>query len=72
VQIGNPEQIGITDLEHPDYGDMVTIRDGEVPVFWPCGVTPQAVIMSSKPEFCITHSPGHMFITDVKNVNLKY
>lgn len=72
IQIGHPEAIGITDLAHPDYGDMVTIREGEVPVFWPCGVTPQNVIMHSKPEYVITHSPGHMFISDVKNVNLKY
>ena len=72
IHIGDPEVIGIHDLQHPDYGDMVTIRDGEVPVFWPCGVTPQNVIMASRPDFVITHSPGHMLITDVKNVNLKY
>ena len=72
IHIGAPEAIGITDLEHPDYGEMVTIRPGEVPVFWPCGVTPQNIIMSSRPEFVITHAPGHMLITDVKNVNLKY
>ena len=50
----------------------VTINPGETPVFWPCGVTPQNVVMHSKPEFCITHAPGHMFVTDVKNVELKY
>lgn len=72
IHIGNPEAIGIHDLQHPDFGDMVTINDGEVPVFWPCGVTPQNVIMDSKPPFVITHAPGHMFITDVKNVDLKY
>lgn len=72
IHIGAPEAIGITDLEHPDYGEMVTIRPGEVPVFWPCGVTPQNIIMSSRPDFVITHAPGHMLITDVKNVNLKY
>ena len=72
VHIGYPEQIGIRSIDRPDYGDAVTINEGEVPVFWPCGVTPQAVVMASKPDFCITHSPGHMFITDVKNVNLKY
>lgn len=71
VQIGCPEAIGITDLAHPDFGDAVTIHPGEVPVFWPCGVTPQAVVMASKPAFCITHAPGHMFITDVKNAALK-
>ena len=71
VQIGCPEAIGIHDLAHPDYGDAVTIREGEVPVFWPCGVTPQNVVMHSKPPFVITHAPGHMFITDVKNAVLK-
>ena len=71
VQIGFPEAIGIRDLAHPDYGDAVTIREGEVPVFWPCGVTPQAVVMHSKPPVVITHAPGHMFITDIKNAVLK-
>lgn len=72
VHIGDPEAIGISSIDKPDFGDAVTIKPGEVPVFWPCGVTPQAVVMASKPDFCITHSPGHMFVTDVKNVNLKY
>ena len=71
-RLEGPEVIGITDLMHPDFGDMVTIHEGEVPVFWPCGVTPQNVIMDSKPDFCITHAPGHMLVTDVKNINLKY
>ena len=72
VQIGNPEAIGISDVNRPDYGDSVTIKNGEVPVFWPCGVTPQNVVMQTKPPIAITHAPGHMFITDVKNVALKY
>lgn len=72
IHIGDPAAIGIQDINCPDYGDSVTIRPGEVPVFWPCGVTPQNVIMNTKPDFVITHAPGHMFITDVKNVNLKY
>ena len=72
VQIGFPEAIGITELAHPDFGDPVTIRPGEVPVFWPCGVTPQAAVMASKPAFCITHAPGHMFLTDVKNTALRF
>lgn len=66
VHIGNPEGIGITDLNNPDFGDRVTIKDGEVPVFWACGVTPQAIAMHIKPELMITHAPGHMFITDLK------
>lgn len=72
IHIGNPEDIGIKDINKPDFGDKVTIKEGEVPVFWPCGVTPQSVIMNVKPEIVITHSPGHMLITDIKNVNLKY
>ena len=71
IQIGAPEAIGIADLSRPDYGDAVTIRAGETPVFWPCGVTPQAVVMASRPDFCITHAPGHMFLTDVKNAALR-
>jgi len=66
IHIGNPEGIGIKDINKPDFGDMVTIKEGEVPVFWACGVTPQAVAMEVKPEIMITHSPGHMFITNVK------
>lgn len=72
VHIGAPGAIGIADIDHPDFGDAVTIRPGEVPVFWPCGVTPQAVVMNVKPPIAITHAPGHMFITDVKNIDLKY
>lgn len=67
VHIGNPEAIGISNIHKPDFGDAVTIKDGEVPVFWACGVTPQAVAMHVKPEIMITHAPGHMFITDLKN-----
>jgi uncharacterized protein YcsI (UPF0317 family) len=64
VHFGDASAIGISDLEHPDFGDAVTIRTGEVPVFWACGVTPQAILMEAKPEFAITHSPGCMFVTD--------
>ncbi|AVX21752.1 Uncharacterized protein YcsI, UPF0317 family [Carboxydocella sporoproducens DSM 16521] len=70
VHIGDPVLIGIKDLDKPDFGDPVTIKPGEVPVFWACGVTPQAVAMQSKPPFMITHAPGHMFITDVLNEDL--
>lgn len=72
IQIGHPEKIGIKDIFRPDYGDSVTIKEGEIPVFWPCGVTPQNVIMQVKPDFVITHAPGHMLITDVVNTSLKY
>lgn len=72
IHIGYPEAIGIKDLSVPDYGDPVTVKEGEIPVFWPCGVTPQAVLMNSKPAFAITHAPGHMFIADLKNTVLKY
>ena len=67
VHIGSPEVIGIEDIGAPDYGDPVEIRDGELPVFWACGVTPQAVAVASKPELMITHAPGHMFVTDLRD-----
>ncbi len=70
VHIGNPSAIGIEDLNKPDFGDPVTVRKGEVPVFWACGVTPQAVVMEVRPDLCITHAPGHMFITDILNEEL--
>jgi uncharacterized protein YcsI (UPF0317 family) len=70
VHIGDPSAIGIRNLKKPDFGDPVTIKKGEVPVFWACGVTPQAVVMEAKPDFCITHTPGHMFISDVLNEKL--
>jgi uncharacterized protein YcsI (UPF0317 family) len=65
VHVGTPEALGIRDLGRPDFGDPVTIRPGEVPVFWACGVTPQAVAMRVKPPLMITHAPGHMFVTDL-------
>ena len=67
VHIGDPKAIGIEDIHKPDFGDPVTIKEGEIPVFWACGVTPQAICMQVKPEIMITHAPGHMFITDLKN-----
>ncbi|HHV56449.1 MAG TPA: putative hydro-lyase [Firmicutes bacterium] len=70
VHIGDPAVIGIRDVMQPDFGDAVTFKPGEVPVFWACGVTPQAVAMEAKPDFMITHAPGHMFITDLKNEEL--
>ena len=71
IHIGDPSVIGIKDVYKPDFGDAVSIMPGEVPVFWCCGVTPQSVVMNVKPSFCITHAPGHMLITDVKNTELK-
>ncbi len=70
VHIGNPAQIGIADLSLPDYGDAVDVLADEIPVFWACGVTPQAAIAQAKPEFCITHAPGAMLITDLLNHHL--
>ncbi|MCI4011506.1 putative hydro-lyase [Brevibacterium sp. ZH18] len=64
VHIGAPEQIGIFDLDSPEFGDPPHITEGDLPVFWACGVTPQAAIQASGVPFAITHSPGRMFITD--------
>jgi uncharacterized protein YcsI (UPF0317 family) len=71
VHFGDPAALGIADLARPDFGDPVEVRPGEVPVFWACGVTPQAVVMRAKPEFAITHKPGHMFLTDLKDTDLE-
>jgi uncharacterized protein YcsI (UPF0317 family) len=70
IHIGDPERIGITDINNPDFGDAVQINPGEVPVFWACGVTPQSVAMTTKPELMITHAPGHMFICDIRDEDL--
>ncbi len=67
VHLGKPEMIGVKDIMKPDYGDSVPIGDDEIPVFWACGVTPQSVIATAKPAFCITHYPGTMLVTDRKN-----
>jgi uncharacterized protein YcsI (UPF0317 family) len=65
VHVGAPEALGIADVSTPDYGDPVRFEDGDVPVFWAGGGTPQAALMASKPPFAITHAPGHMFVTDI-------
>jgi uncharacterized protein YcsI (UPF0317 family) len=67
VHIGKPEMIGIKDINLPDYGDVVPVHDDELPVFWACGVTPQSVVATVRPEFCITHYPGSMLVTDRRN-----
>src|SRR6266702_3685939 len=65
VHVGDPAALGIADVHHPQFGDAVAAEAGDVPVFWACGVTPQAAVMASRPPFAITHQPGHMLITDV-------
>jgi len=70
LHIGDPQAIGIRDLQKPDFGDPVEVRAGEVPVFWACGVTPQAVALHARLDLLITHAPGHMFITDLLDEEL--
>jgi len=70
VHLGPPGQIGISDLSRPDFGDAVPVAADELPVFWACGVTPQAAIMAAKPPLVITHSPGCMFVTDLRDEEL--
>jgi uncharacterized protein YcsI (UPF0317 family) len=67
--IGDPTALGIADLSRPDFGDPVRIPPGDVPVFWACGVTPQAVALEARPALAIFHAPGHMFITDRPHVD---
>ncbi len=70
VHLGHPHSIGIADMAKPDYGDAVPVGADEIPVFWACGVTPQAVIAAAKLPFAITHAPGLMLVTDLKNKQL--
>jgi uncharacterized protein YcsI (UPF0317 family) len=71
IHFGDPAAIGIRDLDQPDFGDPVDVRPGEVPVFWACGVTPQAVAMAAKPPLLISHKPGHMFVSDLRDAELE-
>lgn len=70
VHLGDPGLIGIGDLAQPDYGDAVTVGSGELPLFWACGVTPQVALAAARPPFAITHSPGCMLVTDLRNSQL--
>jgi uncharacterized protein YcsI (UPF0317 family) len=70
IHVGDPAALGIKDLQQVDFGDAPQIRPGEVPVFWACGVTPQMALQRAKPDLVITHAPGHMFITDIRNKDL--
>lgn len=70
VHIGNPQAIGIADIQNPDFGEAVSIAENELPVFWACGVTPFLALQRSGIPFFITHFPGHMLITDIKNDEL--
>lgn len=67
VHIGNPEGLGISDIHNPEFGDPPHIEDGDVPMFWACGVTPQLALQAAKPWFAITHEPGCMFVTDLSD-----
>ncbi|MFK5926823.1 MAG: putative hydro-lyase [Desulfuromusa sp.] len=67
IHHGDPRKIGITNLDKPDFGDPVPVREGEVPVFWACGVTPQVALMNLKPALAITHAPGYMFVSDYRD-----
>jgi uncharacterized protein YcsI (UPF0317 family) len=71
AHVGDPAAIGIADINRPDFGDAVEIRRGEEPVFWACGVTPQAVAMQARPSLLLTHKPGHMFVTDLRDAELE-
>ena len=71
VHLAHPGMIGIDDIHTPDYGDAVTIKENEIPVFWACGVTPQSAAVVAKPPIMITHAPGHMFIGDLYDRDFK-
>ena len=70
MHVGDPAELGISDINTPDFGDPPEIRAGEVPVFWACGVTPQMALRQARPDIVITHAPGYMFITDIRDTEL--
>jgi uncharacterized protein YcsI (UPF0317 family) len=70
IHLGFPEMIGIKNLAQPWAGDPTEVREDELPLFWACGITPQSVVLESRPSLCITHSPGHMLVTDLRNASL--
>jgi uncharacterized protein YcsI (UPF0317 family) len=70
IHVGFPEMIGIEDLDRPWAGDPTEVRADELPLFWACGITPQSVVLEARPSLCITHSPGHMLVTDLTNASL--
>ncbi|MET0265254.1 MAG: putative hydro-lyase [Duganella sp.] len=70
VHLGDPALIGIADIDRPDYGDPVEIKEDEIPVFWACGVTPQEAIRHARLPLVITHQPGYMLVTDIRNADL--
>ncbi len=71
IHWGNPKALGISNIRQPDFGDTVEIFDEEEPVFWACGVTPQVALENAHLDFAITHKPGHMFITDIRDIELE-
>jgi uncharacterized protein YcsI (UPF0317 family) len=71
IHAGTPGAIGIRDIDKPDFGDPVEIHAGEIPVFWACGMTPQAVAMQARPLLLLTHAPGHMFLTDLRDEGIE-
>jgi uncharacterized protein YcsI (UPF0317 family) len=71
IHLGNPAALGIADLSRPDYGDPVPIHEGELPLFWACGVTPQEALLRARLPIAITHAPGHMFVTDLREGQLQ-
>jgi uncharacterized protein YcsI (UPF0317 family) len=72
IHQGDPGAIGIRDLNKPEYGDAVPVREGEIPVFWACGVTPQEALLRAKLPLALTHAPGYMFVSDVREEELAF
>ena len=72
IHAGNPAALGITDLENPTYGTAVPVHEGETPLFWACGVTPQEVLLKAGLPIAITHAPGHMFVSDLQEKEIPW
>lgn len=65
VLIGDGAEIGVKNGSDPDWGWELEVAEDETPMFFACGVTPQAIIEESNLPWAFVHSPGCMFITDI-------
>lgn len=67
---GDPAPLGIRDLSAPDFGEPISLESGEIPLYWGCGLTALTALERARLPLFITHAPGAMLITDLRNESL--
>ena len=71
IHEGDPSALGIANFGTPDFGEVLQPLPGEVPLYWPCGLTALVALENSGIEFFVTHAPGKMLVTDILNSSLE-